>query len=307
MWNLPSAGLLWLLPLALLAAASEEPGTSGQCSADGQCDGGSQKVRAIADKTPTPCRKDYSSEFVEAAAQRHLAEVQGKHETPHLLMLLGGSGAGKGTFVRHVAENGLSLGDFVFHGLDEYLVHLPEFRQTMEDPDTVFKDAADDCYTGAIAIAKATEKKLIQQKVSAIYEETGKNLDRILKRVLPPFEAAGYRVSIVLVDNEPAVAKARAHGRFLKEGRYAPDDYIDGTFRNVPENYKALRESGRVHEAVYCDNSCDQGKQQDSGPGFCLECWRDVVSHQAGGDAKDLLPAKALLEGPPRYLHEAAR
>merc|ERR1711972_686636 len=73
---------------------------------------------------------------------------------------------------------------------------------------------------------------------------------------MAPFEEAGYRITLVLVDNHVDVAVLRSNERFLKEGRYAPADYIAGTFKNVPDNYKKLREMGKVSEAVYCDNSC---------------------------------------------------
>ena len=79
-------------------------------------------------------------------------------------------------------------------------------------------------------------------------QDTGKDLDRILKRILPLFQKAGmcyfalrapaaltlccgdqagYKNAVVLVDNLPSIAKRRLHGRFLKEGRYASDQYIE--------------------------------------------------------------------------------
>ena len=42
-----------------------------------------------------------------------------------------------------------------------------------------------------------------------------------------PLEQAGYKIAIVLVDNFPAIAKQRSHVRFLREGRYASDRYIE--------------------------------------------------------------------------------
>ena len=38
---------------------------------------------------------------------------------------------------------------------------------------------------------------------------------------------AGYSIAIALIDNTPEVAKQRALSRFMKEGRYASDSYIE--------------------------------------------------------------------------------
>ena len=42
---------------------------------------------------------------------------------------------------------------------------------------------------------------------------------------------AGYRIAIVLIDNTPSVAKERSMSRFMKEGRYADDSYIEAPFK----------------------------------------------------------------------------
>ncbi|CAK0831823.1 unnamed protein product, partial [Prorocentrum cordatum] len=115
-----------------------------------------------------------------------------------------------------------------------------------------------------------------------IYEETGKSMDRIVKRVLPPFLKAGYRITTVLVHNKPEIAIGRAAGRFQKTGRYAPDDYIQGTFANNLETYMGLQKVDGLSEFVYCDNSAKQ-----------ISCWRD----RADGGA--LVPSSILLDGPP--------
>jgi len=235
---------------------------------------------------------------------------------PELLMLLGGSGAGKGTLIRKLKGHGLNVSDFVFHGLDEYLVYLPEFVKSVSDPKAVYRDAADDCYGGAIAIAKAAQIDIIARRQHVIYEETGKNLKRILERVLPPFESAGYRITAVLVDNHPDIGKLRAIDRFQKEGRYAPDDYIEGTFKNVPENFNALLGTGRVHEAAYCDNSCllkGEGitPAQAAHMSGCLACWPSDVapptSDLPSSNSRRLVSEAAFEQEAPRYLNEAAR
>merc|ERR1712238_162845 len=136
--------------------------------------------------------------------------------------------------------------------MGDYIELLPERQQTKNDPTNVYKDGADSCYGGgAIPLAKAVQKIMLERKMSAIYEETGKNLDRILTRVLPPFLDAGYEISVALVDNSEEIAKSRAVDRFQKEGRYAPPEYIAGTFKGVFPNFLTLKQKPFVKEAVY--------------------------------------------------------
>lgn len=268
------AGLLLTLPL--------------RCNAE-------KTERSVKEKTPHPCREKYDAETISSSAAKHLDGYACGHDRPQLVLLLGGSGAGKTTFLKHVDKHGFGSDTFVRHGLDEYLDYLPEYQKTVADTSFVYKDAADACYGGgAIPIAKAAQELIIDRRCHLIYEETGKNLDRILTRVLPPFTKAGFSVTIALVDSLPKIAIERAAGRFQKEGRYAPDDYIEGSFKNVYENYLTLRENDSVKGAVYCDNSCLNvgGNPAARTPGSCLRCWDHTLSGEAS-----VIPAAALLKG----------
>merc|ERR1719161_93602 len=119
----------------------------------------------ILNKTPYPCKKEYPKEELQAAALKHISHAKEDNEHPHLLMLLGGSAAGKGTFIRHLQRSGVDILNFVFNGLDEYLEYLPEFQQSLSDPKAVYKDAADDCYGGgAIPLAKIAGAEIIKRK-----------------------------------------------------------------------------------------------------------------------------------------------
>merc|ERR1711990_642181 len=98
------------------------------------------------------------------------------------------------------------------------------------------------------------QQRLIDAKANVVYEETGKDTDRVLKRVLPPFVDAGYLVSIAYVDTPVEVAIARATTRFQTTGRYAAEDYVRGTFKNTAHTFDVLLKLGSVAEAIYCDN-----------------------------------------------------
>lgn len=245
------------------------------------CDG-----REVMEKTPTPCKAKYEKDFIASAAQTYLEGVPTNQEAPRMLLLLGGSGAGKGTLVKHLKQHGFSAGDYAMHGIDDYLDMLPEWRESVADAKHVYKDAADGCYSGAIPIAKAAQDMIIGKRMHVIYEETGKNLQRVLDRVMPPFAEAGYRITIALVDSTPEIAKQRAEGRFLAEGRYSSPEYVEGTFKNVFENYLTLRKSDRVAEALYCDNACNSEDSANAKP-CSIRCWNDSAQASDGSIAPE--------------------
>mmetsp|Transcript_47554 Transcript_47554/g.106842 ORF Transcript_47554/g.106842 Transcript_47554/m.106842 type:complete len:284 (+) Transcript_47554:47-898(+) len=266
---------IWLLLTLFQSVAQEERG------------------RREVDKTPHPCRSQYEEAEIQSWVQQHLEGVPGERRTPSLLLLLGGSGAGKGTFIdrwraaehREQEAKSRSISEFAFHGLDEYLQYVPEYQQSISDPEHVYKDAADACYGGAaIPAAKAANDLIISRRIDTIYEETGKNLDRIKNRVLPPFLDGGYRVTVVLVHNHADIAIERGKGRFQRTGRFAPEDYIRDTFKNGLESYKELKHMGLAAEFVYCANF------------ESMQCWED------DGLVKDddIVPSSLLEQGPAR-------
>eukprot|EP00971_Amphidinium_carterae_P109133 2161076-Amphidinium_carterae.2 len=137
--------------------------------------------------------------------------------------------------------------EFAFHGLDEYLQYVPEYQQSISDPEHVYKESYA-CYGGAaIPAAKAAndliisrrirsrekclcptvcKRHVVRVRIDTIYEETGKNLDRIKNRVLPPFLDGGYRVTVGRADkragplaqvhNHADIAIERGKGRFQR-------------------------------------------------------------------------------------------
>eukprot|EP00397_Hematodinium_sp_SG-2012_P017939 GEMP01018355.1.p1 GENE.GEMP01018355.1~~GEMP01018355.1.p1 ORF type:complete len:260 (+),score=36.33 GEMP01018355.1:75-854(+) len=224
-------------------------------------------VKIIADHTPTPCSPSYDPAQVDRWAHEVLQNYRNDHrsdEDLHLLLLIGGSGSGKGTFMETFEKH--SKRRLLLNGLDEYLPLLPEYQATLKNETHVFKDAADDCYGGAIQIAKAINKLMHSNPISLAYEETGKSLKRIFERVLP--EYPNHRLTVVLVHNTVSIATARAAGRFLQTGRYSPDDYIKNSFANNMASFDAVVPIAA--EAVYCDNSCLKYGTEFN----CLTCFR---------------------------------
>jgi len=251
-----------------------------------------ERLRREVDNTPHPCRSEYAEAEIQSWVEQHLEGVPGDRTTPSLLLLLGGSGAGKSTFIdrwrtaeqQEAGRQTRSILEFAHHGLDEYLHYVPEFQQSIKDPEHVYKDAADACYGGAaIPAARVANKEIISRRIDTIYEETGKNVDRIKKRVLPPFLDGGYRVTIVLVHNNADTAIARAKARFQRTGRFASDDYIRDTFKNGLESYKELKGMGIAAEFVYCQNFDES-----------MQCWEDDGSEKVD----DIVPSAILDKGP---------
>lgn len=245
------------------------------------------------EQTPHPCKEKYDDADIGKWVAAHLKGYAESTE-PQMLLLLGGSGAGKAAFLKfwgtheksNPGEHWIKPSEFVMHGLDEYLEYIPEYRETISDKKNVYVDAADNCYKpAAIPAAKKASSEIIAKKFNVIYEDTGKDLKRIRDRVLPPFTKAGYRVTVVYIDNEPEQAIARAQRRFQETGRYASAEYIRGTFEGTFDNYEEIRTMKEIKEAVYCDNHKSH-----------IFCWGD------GDRPTDaLVPNHLLGKGRPEY------
>ncbi|CAD7964038.1 unnamed protein product [Amoebophrya sp. A120] len=251
----------------------------------------------VLENTPFPCRgrDDYSGSEIKAWIDEHLAGIpeQPKNQR-RMLLLMGGSGAGKSTLVRKLREESeFFKSSFLLHGLDEYLKYLPEYQQSLATGKK-YKDAADGCYSAAIRIAKRAEVEILKRGVNLVYEETGKDLDRIQTRVLPPYAAAGYQISLAFVAVTEEVALQRAHERFLLEGRHAGIDYIHKTFKNLHGNFFELQADPRMHTtSMYCDNSCT--KYNRDTPQNCMLCWE--IKQPENFDAHFLALPDALVDG----------
>ncbi|KAF4713017.1 hypothetical protein FOZ62_024002 [Perkinsus olseni] len=260
-------------------------------------------VRGVKETTTTPCRSEYDTHELQSWVDAHLAParqyrsahpVNGKK--PEMILLLGGPGAGKGTLLRKWQEGGGPREAFTLIGLDEFLEFVPEFQQSANDKYFVYEDAASaDCYKPAIKAAKMANSAAVGEGLNVIYEDTGKDITRLVERVIPPYKKAGYRITIVLVHNEPDIAIQRAFMRFLGDGRLADEDYVKKSFRNVDDNYYLVRNMPTIDEAVYCDNTCRFGRAfishtaAGSVPEYCLRCKPD------GGETRPVKLLEPLL------------
>ncbi|EEQ99985.1 hypothetical protein Pmar_PMAR024464 [Perkinsus marinus ATCC 50983] len=259
-------------------------------------------IRGVKEATTTPCRDEYEMKEIQSWVDTHLAAARQYRsanpveDKPDMLLLLGGPGAGKGTLLRKWREGGGPRDAFALIGLDEFLQFVPEFNHSANDKYFVFEDAASPkCYKPAIKAAKLANTVAVAEGLNVIYEDTGKDITRLVERVIPPYKEAGYRITIVLVHNEPDIAIQRAFMRFLGDGRLADEQYIKKSFKNVDDNYYIVRNRPTIDEAVYCDNTCRFGRPfmshtaAGSVPENCLRCKPD------GGEERPVRLLESLL------------
>jgi len=212
---------------------------------------------------------------------------------PRLVVLLGGSGAGKSSILRRLSSATDGAVDpknehWVLSGLDEFIEFVPEYRHAVDDITVGYANAATYAYRNAIKIATAANVACMRERINMIFEDTGKCLSRTID-VIRKF-GKDRVVTVILVDNAPDVAIARAAGRFQVCGRFSSPDYIRGSFENVFEHYlelKRMTTEGKlsVDHFIYNDNHNDRSPM-----------WLD-----GGALAHPLAPVEAFEKGPVEY------
>ena len=213
-------------------------------------------------------------------AHKYLTGKRGQPDgtKPRLLILLGGSGAGKSTMISNLSKASDGYVDpkhpeWVMSGLDEFIEFVPEYIYAVRDVTVGYSNAATYAYSNAIKIAVATNMECMKRRLHMIFEDTGKELSRTV-RVINDF-GKNRIVTVALVDNTPDVAISRAAGRFQITGRYSSADYIRSTFSNVFEHYLQLKKmyaegqfSGvEIDSFIYCNNNAEKPLMyMDGGP-----------------------------------------
>ena len=223
-------------------------------------DVGMKTYRGLKDEAPIKCRVSDDQQEIARHVDRYLlnytAEQRQTTGKPQMILLLGGSGTGKTIAAKHFLKDIPLNTSYVLHGLDDYLPLLPEFSDLFLHPKLIYKSAAQDCYPAVIPIAKVARDTIIARKLNVVYEETGKDQQRLIDRVIKPFMAAGYEIHAILVNAHPNVAVVRAWIRFLETGRYAPEEYVRASFPS--SNISDLIRSFDI-KLTTCQNDCVSG------------------------------------------------
>ena len=196
-------------------------------------------------------------------------------EPPSLYVLLGGPGSGKGiaysALHRSTSNSSNKSTPFLLHGLDEYLLFHPDYDRLFQNRLFVYRTAADSCYPSILPLARRVRDLALAQRISLVYEETGKDLIRLQDRVLAPFVNAGYKIIGILVETDPDVAVLRARQRFLSSGRYASEKYTRSSFPDS-KSIKQLFVSTN-HMLIICSNDCRHRRGSALAKAFMENCF----------------------------------
>ena len=224
-------------------------------------DVGMKSYRGLKDEAPLKCNIIDDDREIERLVNQHLAKYSSKQSQtsgkPQMILMLGGSGAGKTVAGRHFLKDIPNNASYVLHGLDDYFPLVPEYSDLFLHPKLIYKSAAPDCYPAVIPLAKRARDLIISQKLNVVYEETGKDQQRLVDRVIKPFLAAGYDIHAILVNVHPNVAVVRSWIRFLETGRYAPEDYVRSSFPHA--NLSDVIRSFETVKLTTCQNDCISG------------------------------------------------
>jgi len=226
----------------------------------------------ILERTPTPCTT-YSEHQVQEWANIHVGRVAGGHANPWAVVLLGGTGAGKGTFLQAVADaGGFAAGDYVHHATEQYLQFIPEYRESKSNPRTVYVDAETVCNEAAAAVARAALLRNLAGRQHCVFE--GSELKEPQFPHLLHLAQAHFRLLAVLIENTPGVVAESAWHRINITGRFPHLDVE--SFSNARRDYEKLVAEGLVDEAYRCTFGCSASGARASRCG--LGCRRELGS-----------------------------
>ena len=94
--------------------------------------------------------------------------------------------------------------------------------------------------------------ELVKNGDNIVLPRVGGKLESV-KQYVDALHDAGYKVNMVNMTVEPHEAYRRMIGRFLKTGRIIGSDYFEGVGTKPRENFYAVKDEGKIHEAVDVD------------------------------------------------------
>lgn len=206
-----------------------------------------------------------------------------ENQTPTAVVMMGGSGAGKGTILRHVLQD---HHDFVNINPDDVKEELPEYQHAinlghggmkgvMQDRKLSHKekaqkvsemarqdkgtgephsarDAALSVHEESSDVAGEIHRRAVQGRKNLILDGTGKNAEKYGKKI-EELKAAGYHVRLLMPHIDMGEAKKRVKERADRSGRYVPDEFVEEAHHVIPGNFERL--AAKAHEAVLFNNN----------------------------------------------------
>lgn len=206
-----------------------------------------------------------------------------ENQTPTAVVMMGGSGAGKGTILRHVLQD---HHDFVNINPDDVKEELPEYQRAINlghegmagvmadkklshkekaqkisemarqdkgtgEPHSA-KDAALSVHEESSDVAGEIHRRAVQGRKNLILDGTGKNAEKYGKKI-EELKAAGYHVRLMMPHIDMGEAKKRVKERADRSGRYVPDEFVEEAHHVIPGNFERL--AAKAHEAVLFNNN----------------------------------------------------
>jgi predicted ABC-type ATPase len=174
-------------------------------------------------------------------------------EKPTVIIMGGGSAAGKSTLRDHLILPGMAQLGYkpAIVDCDDVKEKIPEFKDfKRQDRST----AALRVHEESSDIASAATDQLVKAGKSFIMDGTMKNAGKY-KRRIEQFRKAGYEVQIIIADAPLHEAFRRANARADETGREVPLDIIRESHAAVPRSLEELK--GLVDDFAVFDTTGD--------------------------------------------------
>ena len=168
---------------------------------------------------------------------------------PVAVVMMGAPASGKSSI-----SSGLPRELFVAVDPDECKQGIPEYRQAVgldaqpisyspggghPHPQSA-RDAAFMAHLESSAMAKAIQKRAMEQRKNILLDGTGANADSMIAKI-KKLQAAGYHVKLMMPDLDAAEGERRSVDRAEKCGRFVPlEDVLRPGYANIPGNFELL-------------------------------------------------------------------
>lgn len=169
-----------------------------------------------------------------------------ENQTPVAIIMMGGSGAGKGGIRQEVAKDK----DIVIVDSDDVKDEIPEFQMATSDPTQTARDAAFMVHPESGDVAWQLRERAIAERKNVLIDGTGKDLNDY-SQTMAKLRERGYEVTLIMADVDVETAWERVQVRAETKGRLVPENVVRDIYGKVPYNFSPL--SSRARHAYLFD------------------------------------------------------
>jgi predicted ABC-type ATPase len=178
---------------------------------------------------------DYTPErrkFHDALIESHFAgkELPKPNEQKMAIVMAGGTGSGKSTMLK---ATGMGGPNYVHVDADAIKSMLPEYREAIRKK---YRGAAGMAHEESSTLSKRLLSETIDRGNHVVMDGTGKNAAKY-ERMINRLKDAGYKVHVMMPDQDAEVAKRGALARAETAGRYVPMGFINEAYKEIPKNF----------------------------------------------------------------------